>query len=277
MRNVAGTDWPHWYAEHRVLPYLRGAVDAGHDPPRRGGRGRAGLRAAAGAGGARRTARPAARRPVERQRAVGRRRRRLADRPGRARRAPGDRPGDAPPLRLPAPGRRPRRLPAGGAARRRVARPDRRCTSCSRCWCTPCSSAAATPNRPSRWREEPWREVGGPVGSERRVPPARARTSTVPYAYQPRAACSRWSRTRVTCGLAKAPGRTPPCTAPAATVQQPWVRTRAVLCGRSSSGGPVLRCSGQEPLRCRERTSHGVGRSTIGRVFRPMPGGRRPS
>lgn len=29
MRNVPGNDWPHWYAEHRVRPYLRGAVDAG--------------------------------------------------------------------------------------------------------------------------------------------------------------------------------------------------------------------------------------------------------
>ncbi|MGC9499441.1 fructosamine kinase family protein [Streptomyces sp. WG7] len=29
MRNVTGSDWPRWYAEHRVLPYLRGAVDAG--------------------------------------------------------------------------------------------------------------------------------------------------------------------------------------------------------------------------------------------------------
>ncbi|WP_217142762.1 fructosamine kinase family protein [Streptomyces sp. AC627_RSS907] len=29
MRNVTGDDWPRWYAEHRVLPYLRGAVDAG--------------------------------------------------------------------------------------------------------------------------------------------------------------------------------------------------------------------------------------------------------
>ncbi|MFE9452083.1 fructosamine kinase family protein [Streptomyces sp. NPDC006739] len=31
MRNVPlpGADWPRWYAEHRVLPYLRGAVDAG--------------------------------------------------------------------------------------------------------------------------------------------------------------------------------------------------------------------------------------------------------
>ncbi|CQR66014.1 fructosamine kinase family protein [Streptomyces leeuwenhoekii] len=29
MRNVHGTSWPHWYAEHRVLPYLRRAVDDG--------------------------------------------------------------------------------------------------------------------------------------------------------------------------------------------------------------------------------------------------------
>jgi fructosamine-3-kinase len=29
MRNIEGTDWPVWYAEHRVLPYLRRAVDDG--------------------------------------------------------------------------------------------------------------------------------------------------------------------------------------------------------------------------------------------------------
>ncbi|MFF4273617.1 fructosamine kinase family protein [Streptomyces sp. NPDC001536] len=29
MRNVPGNDWPAWYAEHRVLPYLRRAVDHG--------------------------------------------------------------------------------------------------------------------------------------------------------------------------------------------------------------------------------------------------------
>ncbi|MDH6213678.1 fructosamine-3-kinase [Streptomyces pseudovenezuelae] len=29
MRNEPGTDWPRWYAEHRVLPYLRDALDAG--------------------------------------------------------------------------------------------------------------------------------------------------------------------------------------------------------------------------------------------------------
>ena len=34
MRNVAGARWPEWFAEHRVLPYLRTAVDQGvlHDP-----------------------------------------------------------------------------------------------------------------------------------------------------------------------------------------------------------------------------------------------------
>ncbi|WEP00444.1 fructosamine kinase family protein [Streptomyces sp. FXJ1.172] len=29
MRNTPGADWPRWYAEHRVLPYVRGAVDRG--------------------------------------------------------------------------------------------------------------------------------------------------------------------------------------------------------------------------------------------------------
>ncbi|MFF3936979.1 fructosamine kinase family protein [Streptomyces phaeofaciens] len=29
MRNTPGQEWPAWYAEHRVLPYLRAAVDAG--------------------------------------------------------------------------------------------------------------------------------------------------------------------------------------------------------------------------------------------------------
>jgi fructosamine-3-kinase len=29
MRNADGDDWPGWYAEHRVLPYLRTAVDEG--------------------------------------------------------------------------------------------------------------------------------------------------------------------------------------------------------------------------------------------------------
>ncbi|OIJ69149.1 fructosamine kinase family protein [Streptomyces mangrovisoli] len=29
LRNVRGADWSAWYAEHRVLPYLRRAVDAG--------------------------------------------------------------------------------------------------------------------------------------------------------------------------------------------------------------------------------------------------------
>ncbi|MFJ4616747.1 fructosamine kinase family protein [Streptomyces sp. NPDC088812] len=29
LRNTDGADWPGWYAEHRVLPYLRTAVDEG--------------------------------------------------------------------------------------------------------------------------------------------------------------------------------------------------------------------------------------------------------
>lgn len=33
MRNETGTDWPTWYAEHRLLPYLRTATDQGFDLP----------------------------------------------------------------------------------------------------------------------------------------------------------------------------------------------------------------------------------------------------
>ncbi|MGW0707472.1 fructosamine kinase family protein [Streptomyces sp. NPDC002643] len=33
MRNAHGADWPVWYAEHRVLPYLRDAVDVGTISP----------------------------------------------------------------------------------------------------------------------------------------------------------------------------------------------------------------------------------------------------
>jgi fructosamine-3-kinase len=33
MRNIPGADWPRWYAEHRVLPYLRRAVDDGTARP----------------------------------------------------------------------------------------------------------------------------------------------------------------------------------------------------------------------------------------------------
>lgn len=29
MQNVRGDSWPQWYAEHRVLPYVRAAVDSG--------------------------------------------------------------------------------------------------------------------------------------------------------------------------------------------------------------------------------------------------------
>ena len=33
MRNETGTDWPSWYAAHRLLPYLRTATDQGFDLP----------------------------------------------------------------------------------------------------------------------------------------------------------------------------------------------------------------------------------------------------
>lgn len=121
MRNVPGPDWPLWYAEHRVLPYLRRAVDDGTmrsaeaamiervcerlpelagpaEPPARlhgdlwngnvlwGADGQAWLIDPAAHGGHRETE-----------------------------------PGDAPPLRLPAPGPRTRRLPADRPTRRRLA------------------------------------------------------------------------------------------------------------------------------------------------------------
>ncbi|WP_432038900.1 fructosamine kinase family protein [Streptomyces cucumeris] len=37
MRNVPGTNWPRWYAERRVLPYLRRAVDDGTVRPAEAG------------------------------------------------------------------------------------------------------------------------------------------------------------------------------------------------------------------------------------------------
>ena len=117
MRNVPAPSWPEWYARDRVLPYVRTARDAG-TLDRGGGR-----RVRAGGGTrrrSRRAARAPARRPVVGQRALGARRG-VADRPRRARRPPRDRPGHARPLRLPAPGRRARRLRRGRPARRRLA------------------------------------------------------------------------------------------------------------------------------------------------------------
>ncbi|MFC9926244.1 fructosamine kinase family protein [Streptomyces sp. NPDC127190] len=37
MRNAPGTDWPRWYAEHRVSPYVRGALDRGTLRPEEAG------------------------------------------------------------------------------------------------------------------------------------------------------------------------------------------------------------------------------------------------
>ena len=140
----------------RVLRHPSGAaVPQARPGPRRrhrpaGGGRRVGRRAPrrpgpAGAAG------PAARRPLERQRAVGPRRRGADDRPGRARRPPRDRPGDARAVRAAAPasGRStrtttpPRWWPAG--------RSGSGCTSCSRCSCTRRCSAAGTAPGPPRW------------------------------------------------------------------------------------------------------------------------------
>ena len=149
LPNEPAATWAEFYAERRIRPYLRMGRRARGGLGGPGGDGRVGARASRRPG-ARGAAGAAARRPVERQRALGQRRPRLADRPRRARRPPRDRPGDARPLRAAAPGPGHRGVRRGRAARRRLAGPDRRCTSCSRCSCTPATSAAATPPGPRR-------------------------------------------------------------------------------------------------------------------------------
>ncbi len=159
MRNATGADWPGWYAEHRVLPYLRRAVDDGTirsaesvvvervcerlpelagppEPPARlhgdlwngnvlwGADGHAWLIDPAAHGGHRETDLDVYKRQVPTWTSSWR--------------ATGSR------LRWPT---------AGGAASR--------CTSSSRSWCTPSSSAAATRNRPSRRPRRPWADPSG--------------------------------------------------------------------------------------------------------------------
>ncbi len=104
-------------------------------------------------GGARRAARAAraaARRPVERERAVGARRHALADRSGGLRRPSRGRSRDAAAVRLARPAL-PRRLRGAVARWRRATRSASRSTSCSRCSSTRRCSAAATQPRPSAW------------------------------------------------------------------------------------------------------------------------------
>ena len=111
--------WAEFYATRRVLPYLKLARDRGARHRRGRRRHRGGDRPAArpAAGGA---AVAAARRPLERQRALGPRRRRPGDRPGGVRRAPRGRPRDAGAVRAAAPAAGDRRLRRGRAARRRL-------------------------------------------------------------------------------------------------------------------------------------------------------------
>ncbi len=134
-------------AAHRALP-AHGGGRRRHRPRRRRDRERA--RGPAGRPGRpARAHRPPARRPLVRQRAVGRRRTAVADRSLGLRRPARGRPRDAGALR---------RARAEGL-RRRTRRPGRcptatrtgsRSTSSTRCSCTPCSSAAGTASGPSR-------------------------------------------------------------------------------------------------------------------------------
>ncbi len=126
MRNVTGDDWPVWYAEHRVLPYLRRAVDEGTMDP---GEADVVERICARLPDLAGPAEPPARLHGDLWNGNvlwGRGRQGAGHRPGRARRAPGDRPGDAGAVRLPAAGRRPGGLPGRGAARRGLAGTRRR-------------------------------------------------------------------------------------------------------------------------------------------------------
>ena len=140
----------------RLADLLRRAPAAAAAGPRRGHRRaverrRAGrrsrLRAPARPGRPARAAGAPARRPLERQRPRRHARAPVAHRPGRLRRAPRGRPGDAAALRPPGP----RVLPA--YRRRTRSRPATRTASSSgsssRCWCTPCCSAAGTARRSS--------------------------------------------------------------------------------------------------------------------------------
>ncbi len=133
LPNDPAPDWPTFYAAAAAAPAAaaRGTL-RGRQP-----RGRAGVRADARARRTARAARAPARRPLERQRAVGPRRARVADRPRGLRRPSRGRPRDAaavrlarralppglrgaPPARRGPPGAR-RALPAVPAARARCA------------------------------------------------------------------------------------------------------------------------------------------------------------
>ena len=149
-RRAGGLAGRQWYAERAAAAVLRRAADAGAlgpdgRPAGRGGR----RRGSASWPGPPSRPRRHPRRLLVRQRAVVRRAR-LADRPGGARRPPGDRPGHAGPVRRAVPGPDPgrattrrRRWPAAGGR-------GCRCTSCTRCSCTPACSARVPRAGPGR-------------------------------------------------------------------------------------------------------------------------------
>ena len=111
-RTRRATTWAEFYAVRRVLPYLKLARDRDAVSDDEAAAVESLIGQLTGAD-ARRTARPPARRPVERQRALGPRRPGLGHRPRGVRRPPRGRPGHARAFRdaPPAPGSR--RLPGG--------------------------------------------------------------------------------------------------------------------------------------------------------------------
>ena len=178
LPNKTGRPWAEFYAVRRVLPYLKLARDRGAitdddaaaveavDRPAH----RPGPRGAAG---------PAARRPLERQRASGATTAaiRVIDPAAYG----GHREVDLAMLRLFGLPHLPRVLDAvrrGAPARRRLGGPARRCTSSSRCSCTPACSAAATAPAPADDRGALRLSERGPVASPFSAP-TQARLAAV--------------------------------------------------------------------------------------------------
>ena len=156
LPNTPCDSWAEFYAVRRVLPYLKLARDRGAVSEDEAGAGR-GRHRQADRAAARGAAGPPARRPLERQRAVGPGEPGLDDRPGGVRRPPRARPGDARAVRHAAPAAGARGLPGARPRWPRAGRSASRCTSSSRCWCTPRCSAAATAPAPPTPRLRPLR------------------------------------------------------------------------------------------------------------------------
>ena len=180
--------WAEFFATRRVLPYLRAARD--RDALDSTGDAAAIDAVAARidrARRARRAAGAAARRPVVGQLLWGADGTGAPGRPGGARRPPRDRPRDAGAVRRAAPGRgcstpttRRPRWPTAGAT-------GCRCTSCTRCWCTPSLFGGSYGARAGARGPRRARPAGGSS-----PPDLSAESQTTVAAWAP---CASWSST----------------------------------------------------------------------------------